>query len=97
MYKSDKCADTLAKFCLKAMPSLTLPSPNPRQDLKQKPTVSSWKLKAMICVFRHADRTPKSMIQLLFISLFIIFWDQAGFPENFDILFASACFAMALP
>lgn len=64
----DKCADTLAKFCLKAMPSLTLPSPNPRQDLKQKPTVSSWKLKAMICVFRHADRTPKNKLKFNFTS-----------------------------
>ncbi|WAQ85525.1 hypothetical protein PtA15_6A153 [Puccinia triticina] len=34
--------------------------------LKPKPTVSSWKLKAMICVFRHADRTPKNKLKFNF-------------------------------
>ncbi|KAI9611475.1 hypothetical protein H4Q26_008425 [Puccinia striiformis f. sp. tritici PST-130] len=62
----DKCADTLAKFCLKAMSSLTVPPPTPGQDVTPKPTVSSWKLKAMICVFRHADRTPKNKLKFNF-------------------------------
>ncbi|PLW44537.1 hypothetical protein PCANC_08115 [Puccinia coronata f. sp. avenae] len=64
----DKCADTLARFCLKALPSLTTPSPIPGQQLKRKPTVSSWKLKAMICVFRHADRTPKNKLKFNFVA-----------------------------
>ncbi|KAI7960958.1 hypothetical protein MJO28_001447 [Puccinia striiformis f. sp. tritici] len=62
----DKCADTLAKFCLKAMSSLTVPPPTPGQDVTPKPTVSSWRLKAMICVFRHADRTPKNKLKFNF-------------------------------
>jgi len=63
----DKCADTLAKYCLNALPSLTTPPPKPGQNVKQKPTVSSWKLKAMICVFRHADRTPKNKLKFNFV------------------------------
>lgn len=62
----DKCADTLAKFCLKALPSLKIPPPHLGQQLKRQPTVSSWKLKAMICVFRHADRTPKNKLKFNF-------------------------------
>ncbi|KAI8443491.1 histidine phosphatase superfamily-domain-containing protein [Phakopsora pachyrhizi] len=83
----DKCADTLAKFCLNSMPSInvltkTLGDGKGGLGLGmgiggeplsfKKPTVGSWKLKAMISVFRHADRTPKNKLKFNFSA------DEAG-------------------
>lgn len=50
----DKCAEILERFCTNQI--AIYPKTPSNKEVKDK----SWALKGAVCVFRHADRTPKS-------------------------------------
>lgn len=52
----DKAADILAALCMRVSASPHRPLPGMGPDSQELPT---WRLKANVTVFRHADRTPK--------------------------------------
>jgi hypothetical protein len=55
----DKCAEILERFCTNQIAIPKTPSTKSEPSSKDK----SWALKGAVCVFRHADRTPKSEYQ----------------------------------
>ena len=52
----DKCAEILERFCTNQVSIPKTPITKTEPNTKDK----SWALKGAVCVFRHADRTPKS-------------------------------------
>lgn len=56
---SDKCAEILERFCTNQVAIPKTPSIKHESNTKDK----SWALKGAMCVFRHADRTPKMKLK----------------------------------
>lgn len=56
---SDKCAEILERFCTNQVPVPKTPSVKSESTTKDK----AWALKGAMCVFRHADRTPKMKLK----------------------------------
>ena len=58
----DKCAEILERFCTHQVSIPKTPVTKSEPNNKDK----SWAIKGAVCVFRHADRTPKSEWTLLY-------------------------------
>ncbi|KIJ07267.1 hypothetical protein PAXINDRAFT_182519 [Paxillus involutus ATCC 200175] len=59
----DKAAEILASLCIRVSSSLDRPVPG-ADSISQRS--ASWRLKANVTVFRHADRTPKQKLKFNF-------------------------------
>ncbi|KAF8845756.1 hypothetical protein BDN67DRAFT_986867 [Paxillus ammoniavirescens] len=59
----DKAAEILASLCIRVSSSLDRPVPGADSISQQS---ASWRLKANVTVFRHADRTPKQKLKFNF-------------------------------
>ena len=58
---SDKCAEILERFCTN---QIAIPKTPATAKSEQPPSRDkSWALKGSVCVFRHADRTPKMKLK----------------------------------
>ncbi|EIW76153.1 hypothetical protein CONPUDRAFT_110890 [Coniophora puteana RWD-64-598 SS2] len=63
-YYYDKAAEILATLCINVSSSPGRPLPSADVTLQQES--STWRLKANVTVFRHADRTPKQKLKFNF-------------------------------